>query len=68
MTGMDLDSVILSEVSQKEKNNYINTYITESRKMVLMNLFVGQEQRGRHRERTCRPGGRRRWGGLGDWD
>ena len=25
----------------------------ESRKMVVMNLFVGQEQRCRHRKQTC---------------
>ena len=49
---MNLKYAIQNEVNQKEKNNYINTYITESRKMVLMNLFVGQEQRCRHREQT----------------
>jgi len=34
-----------------------------SRKMVLMNLFAGQEQRHRHREQTYGHGGR----GMG-WD
>ena len=42
---MDLESVIPSEVSQKEKNKYcilIHIY-TESRKMVQMNLFAGKK-------------------------
>ena len=39
-----LESVIQSEVSQKEKNKYcVLTYIYESRKTVQMNLFSGQE-------------------------
>ena len=37
-TWMDLEIVIESEVSQKEKNKYV-----ESRKMVQMNLFVKQK-------------------------
>ena len=44
---MDLESVIPSEVSQKEKNKYcilIHIYIyMESRKMVQMNLFAGKK-------------------------
>ena len=42
---MDLESVIQSEVSQKEKNKYcILTHIyIEFRKMVQMNPFAGQE-------------------------
>ena len=42
---MNLESVIQSEVSQKEKNKYrILTHIyMESRKMVQMNLLPGQE-------------------------
>ena len=42
---MNLESVIRSEVSQKEKNKYcvlMHIYM-ESRKMVLMNLVSGQE-------------------------
>ena len=35
----------------------------ESRKMVLMNLFAGQEKRHRHREHTCG-----HCGGRGGWD
>ena len=46
-TWMDLESVIPSEVSQKEKNKYcilIHIYIyMESRKMVQMNLFAGKK-------------------------
>ena len=42
---IDLEFVIHSEVSQKEKNKYcVLTHIyMESRKMVLMNLVSGQE-------------------------
>ena len=42
---MDLETVIQSEVSQKEKNIYrILTHIhVESGKMVQMNQFAGQE-------------------------
>ena len=46
MRWMNLAPIIQSEVSQKEKNRnrYINIYIyRESRKMVLMNLVVGQQ-------------------------
>ena len=46
---MNLEPIIQSEVSQKEKNEYCTllikklTHIMQSRKMVLMNLFAGQE-------------------------
>jgi len=41
---MNLEPVIQSEVSQKEKNKYcILTHNMKSRKMVQMNLFAGQE-------------------------
>ena len=41
----------------------------ESRNMVQMNLFAGQELRCRRREGTCgHSGGRRGWDELGDWD
>ena len=61
---MNLESIIQSEVGQKEKNKYhILTHIyVESRKMVLMNLFAGQQWRCRHREQTYghrQRGGRR---------
>jgi len=42
---MNLKYAIQNEVNQKEKKNCINTYITESRKMVLMNLSVDTENR-----------------------
>ena len=55
MRWMNLEPIIKSEVSQKEKDKYciltyIYTYIyihihTESRKMVLKNLFTGQQWR-----------------------
>ena len=48
---VNLESVIQSEVSQKEKNKYERRY-TESRKMILMNLLAGQEQRHRQREQA----------------
>ena len=58
---MNLEPVAQSEVSQKEKNKYctVNIYM-ESRKMVLMNLFSGQEERLRHREQTNGYSGHRR--------
>ena len=49
-----------TEWSNSEKQILrINTYM-ESRKMVLMNLFVGQQQRHRHSEQTCAHSGGRR--------
>ena len=61
---MNLELIIQSEVSQKEKNKYrILMYIyMEFRKMVLMNLFAGQQWRCRHREQTYgHSRGRRGW-------
>ena len=55
MRWMNLEPVIQSEVSQKEKNKYcilIHIYM-ESRKIILMNLFTGKEWRCRHRKQTC---------------
>ena len=41
---MDLETVIQSEVSQKEKQiPYANTYIWNLKKTVLRNLVAGQE-------------------------
>ena len=43
---LDLESVIQSEISQKEKNKYriyANAYIWSLKKMVLMNLGARQE-------------------------
>ena len=52
MRWMNLEPIIQSEVSQKEKDKYcILTHIyMESRRMVLKNLFTGQQWRNRHRE------------------
>ena len=49
MRWMNLESIIQSEASQKEKDKYyILTHIyMESRKMVLKNLFKGQQWRNR---------------------
>ena len=52
MRWVNLEPIIQSEVSQKEKDKYcilMHIYM-ESRKMVLMNLFAGQQWRNRHRE------------------
>ena len=44
VSWMDLESVIQSDVSQKEKNKYrMLTYIWNLKKMVLKNLGAGQE-------------------------
>ena len=51
MRWMNIEHIIPSEVSQKEKNKchiyvvyiYVPHIYMESRKMVLMNLFAGQQ-------------------------
>ena len=51
MRWMNLEPIIESEVSQKEKDKYgILTHIHRIRKMGLKNLFIGQQWRNRHRE------------------
>ena len=52
MRWMNLEPIMQSEVSQKEKDKYsILTHIyMESGKMVLKNLLTGQQWRNRHRE------------------
>ena len=57
----NLELIIQNEVSQNEKDKYhILTYIyMESKKMVLMKLFSGQQWRNRHREQNYGHGGRR---------
>ena len=54
MRLMNLEPIIQSEVGQKENNKYRNQtrIYMESRKMVLKNLFTGQQGRNRHREQT----------------
>jgi len=51
MRWMNLEPVIQSEVSQKEKDKYhILTHIYG--KMVLKSLFTGQQWRNRHKEQA----------------
>ena len=52
MRWMNLEPIIQSEVSQKEKDKYhiLTCIYMESRKMVLKNLLTGQQWRNRHRE------------------
>ena len=51
MKRMNLEPIIQSEVSQKEKDKYhILTQLLESRKIVLKNLLTGHQWRNRHRE------------------
>ena len=63
MRWMNLEPIIQSEVSQKEKDKYILTHIYRTRRMVLKNLFTGQQCRNRHREQIYRHGKR---GGGGE--
>ena len=66
MRWMNLETIIQSEVSQKEKNKcrmLMHTYGVL--KMVLMDLFSGQEQRVRYIEKTYgHSRGRKGWDGL----
>ena len=57
MRWRNLEPFIQSEVSQKEKDKYcILTRV--SRKMVLKNLFTGQQWKNRHREQAYGRGDR----------
>ena len=75
-TWMALETVIQSEVSQKEKNKYrIVTHVCGNKKNVQKNQFAGQKLRHRCREQTyAHQGGKTAvgWGWwcaeLGDWD
>ena len=54
-TWMDLETIILSEVSQKEKDKYhMISLICGISNMTQMNLSGKQKQTHRHREQTCR--------------
>ena len=44
MRWMNLEPIVQSEVSQKEKNTIYDCIYMESRKMVMMKLFAGQQQ------------------------
>ena len=48
---MNLEPIIQSEVSQKEKEKH-HILMHISREMILRNLFTGQQWRNRHREKT----------------
>ena len=52
MRWMSLESIIQNEVSQKEKVRYhiLTQHIWNLEKMILKNLFTGQQWRNRHRE------------------
>ena len=51
-TWMDLEMIILSEVSQTEKDKYhtYHLYVESKKKMIQMNLFTKQKQTHRHRK------------------
>ena len=52
MSFMNLEPIIQNEVSQKEKDRYhiLTQHIWNLEKMILKNLFTGQQWRNRHRE------------------
>ena len=65
-TWMHLETVIQSEVSQKEKNKYhILTHICGTCEMVQMNWFAEQKLRHRSREQTYGHQGGKEAGGGG---
>ena len=43
-TRLDLEIVILSEMSQREKDNYIITYTQKLKKVIHMNLFTNRNK------------------------
>ena len=63
---MNLEAIIQSEASQKEKNKYcIIKHMYGIWKDGIMNLFAGQERRHKHKEQTFgHSGGRRGWDDL----
>ena len=70
-TWMDLEIIILSEVSQKEKDKYhVISLICGIQNRMKMNIPTKQKQTHRHREHTCGCQGGWVWGrdGLGVWD
>ena len=52
MRWMNLEPILHSEVSQKEKDIVYECTYMESRKMVLKDLFAGQQWENRNREPT----------------
>ena len=63
---MNLEPIIRSEVTQKEKYKYcILAHYMEFKKMIPMVLLVGQQRRHRHKEQTFGLNGKRiRWDDL----
>ena len=51
-TWMDLEMIILSEVSQTKTNIIWYHLYVEFKKMIQMNLFTKQKQTHRHRKQT----------------
>ena len=69
-TWMQLEIIILSEVSQKEKDTYhVISFICGTQNMTQMNLFTKQKQNQGLREETgvCQGGGAWERGGEGVW-
>ena len=69
-TWMDLKIIILSEVSQIEKDQYHMVSLVESKKMIQMNLFIKQQQAHRYRKQIYgyQRGKGRGSDKLGVWD
>ena len=67
---MDLESVMQSEVSQTEKDEYHISYTWNLKKRVQMNLFTKQKQSHRCKKQTYGYQAGKGGGGdnLGDWD
>ena len=49
---MDQEIIILSEVSQTEKDKYPMIFMRNLKKMIQMNLFIKHKQTHRHRKQT----------------
>ena len=68
---MDLEIIILSELSQTKKDKYhMISLICEVYNMAQMNLSTKQKHTHKHRGQTCGCQGEGGWGrdGLGVWD
>ena len=52
-TWMDLEMIVLSKISQTEKDNTMRYHLhVETKKMIPMNLFIKQKQTHRHRKES----------------
>ena len=63
-TRMDLEIIILREVSQKGKDKYHMISLTCVKKMMQTNLFTKQEQPHRRRKQTHGYERGKQWGGI----